>query len=326
MPTEISWTDETWNPLRGCTRVSPGCQHCYAERMSARGLPGHKSPTTGEPFAVMTPSGARWTGKVELIKSRLMEPLKWKKPRKIFVNSMSDLFHESVPDEWIVSIFQVMEKCPAHTFQILTKRGQRMFEFLSRRRWRNLGHSPAMGGDHHVAVIPGEHRPDDAAFLPNVWLGVSVEDQQRADERIPWLLRTPAAVRFVSAEPLLGLLEISRYLQPYWSPHSGADRPPWLDQVIVGGESGPGARPMRPDWVRSIRDQCIVAGVPFHFKQWGEYCDWDNLPDETYRRLDANGVQPCEGMIRVGKKWTGALLDGREWREFPRAAGAEVEE
>ena len=156
--TSIEWTDCTWNPVRGCSRVSEGCRNCYAERIAAR-FSNAGSVEAGEfvGFAERTPAGPRWTGRVELIKSKLQEPLHWKKPRRVFVNSMSDLFHESLPDGSIMDVFKIMAKCPSHTFQILTKRAGRALELLRNRRWRNFGYSPAMGGDHHAAIVPGEH-------------------------------------------------------------------------------------------------------------------------------------------------------------------------
>lgn len=255
MSTLIEWTDETWNPVRGCSRVSEGCRHCYAERQAARNLPGNRSPT--EPtasFAIYTEFGPRWTGKVELIESKLQEPLHWKKPRRVFVNSMSDLFHENLAYPDILHVFQTMAKCLRHTFQILTKRPGKMSELLSLCWWRNLGYSPAMGGDHWVKVIAGEQRPGDQNYLPNVWLGVSVEDQANKD-RIDILRQTPAAIRFLSIEPLLediGELDLTGI---HW--------------VIVGGESGPGERPLDVSWVRSVRDQCKAAKVPLFVKQLG---------------------------------------------------------
>jgi protein gp37 len=246
--------------VRGCSRVSPGCQHCYAEGIAAgRGRANKGKPFHG--FAVMKSDGPHWTGKVELIEDKLLEPLHWRKPRRVFVNSMSDLFHEELSRKVILSIWDVMRRCPKHTFQILTKRGEGMKEafetFLS----------------------------DDP--LPNVWLGVSVEDQQRADERIPLLLQTPAAVRFLSVEPLLGPVDLRRVRPradlgldalsgdrfiidgPGRSRFIWSDDHSHVDWVIVGGESGPGARPCDLAWIRSIRDQCQAAGVPAFIKQLG---------------------------------------------------------
>jgi protein gp37 len=268
--TEIAWCDSTWSPVRGCTRVSRGCEHCYSERMAARRLPGLMSPTTGEPFATMTPSGPRWTGRVELIESQLEVPLRWRKPRRIFVNSMSDTFHEAFPDSAIDRIFAVMALCPQHTFMVLTKRAERMREYGL--RCANMQAEDPFG-------------PMELSPFRRVWLGVSVEDQVTADERIPLLLQTPAAVRFISLEPMLGAVDLTRYLvarsvkdgyaevRRQFPADPAIPTPvhlrlrPSLDWVIVGGESGPDARPMHLDWARSVRDQCLAAGVPFFFKQ-----------------------------------------------------------
>ncbi len=198
--TKIEWTEHVWNCVRGCSRVSEGCRNCYAERMAARGLPGMRSPTTGESFAVMTPSGPQWTGRVELIESMLEVPLRRKKPTVYFVNSTSDLFHEALPDKAIDRVFAVMALCPEHTFLVLTKRPERMREYITCWGWT----------------------------LPNVWPGVSCEDQATADARIPLLLQTPAAVRFLSYEPALGPVDLTQWLPP---------NDPHLDWVICGGES-----------------------------------------------------------------------------------------
>ncbi len=313
---KIEWTDATWNPIRGCSRVSEGCRNCYAERQAAR-FSGRGQPYEGlaERVPVTKDTGGkfpqvlsepRWTGAVRLAKDQLELPLHWQKPRKIFVCSMSDLFHEKVPDEWIDRIFWIMEQVEWHTFQILTKRAQRMLAW--HRRWT--------GG--------GKRFPQSAtrSILPNVWLGVSVEDQKAADQRIPLLLQTPAAVRWVSYEPALGPLDLDGYL--------GRDirvaedvTGDGLDWVVCGGESGPGARPMQPDWARSVRDQCKAAGVPFFFKQWGAWA-WQSqitkplkVRDRT-KTLDLDQRSLCQRAIAIGKKAAGRLLDGREWNEFPR--------
>lgn len=341
---KIEWTDATWNPVRGCSRVSEGCRNCYAERLAARfSGPG----LWAEGLAENTPGGPRWTGRVELAPAaKLAEPLHWRKARRVFVNSTSDLFHEGLSNEEIAAVFGVMAACPQHTFQVLTKRPERMREWF---RWvaGGRGSPPALrcvdlAGNPLGAAINGAcmYWP-----LPNVWLGVSVEDQATADERIPLLLDTPAAVRFVSAEPLLGPLDLSPWLMArderdrrqgaaYWAftrsarakPPSLADPAayaPSLDWVITGGESGPGARPMHPDWARGLRDQCAAADVSFFMKQWGQWAPWDDdnwsLPagyddvaaDESAWRL--GGVS----FLGVGKKAAGRLLDGREHNASP---------
>jgi protein gp37 len=232
----IEWTDATWNPVTGCTKVSPGCKHCYAETFAERwrGVAGHPYEQGFD---------------LKLWPERLGAPRAWKAPRMIFVNSMSDLFHEDVPDKFIERVFRVMTDASRHTFQVLTKRADRLANWHAR-------HS-------------------EFWFAPNVWLGVSVEDRRFGLPRIPVLGALQASVRFLSIEPLLedlGSLQLEE-----------------VDWVIVGGESGPGARPMRAEWAISVRDQCREAGVPFFFKQWG-------------------GVR---------KKRHGRLLDGRTWDEMP---------
>jgi protein gp37 len=239
---KIEWTDATWNPVRGCTKVSPGCKHCYAETFAERfrGVPGHPYEQGFD---------------LRLVPEKLTEPLSWSDRRVVFVNSMSDLFQENVPDSYVDAITRVMEAAPWHTFQVLTKRSARLRETLSNRLLR-------------------------FAALRHVWWGVSVEDRRYGQPRMNDLRATPAAVRFLSIEPLLedlGSIDLSGI---HW--------------VIVGGESGPRARPMDPAWVKSIRDQCAEARVPFFFKQWG-------------------GVQ---------KKRAGRILEGRTYDEFPANAFA----
>jgi protein gp37 len=213
----IEWTDATWNPVRGCTRITPGCDHCYAETFAERfrGVPGHPYEQGFD---------------LRLIPGKLADPLRWAAPKMIFVNSMSDLFHKDVPEDYVAAVCRVMERASWHTYQVLTKRSSAMRDLL-------------------------RTRLQFAAGLPHIWWGVSVEDRAHGLVRIGHLQQAPAAVRFLSIEPLLedlGPIDLSGI---HW--------------VIVGGESGPGARPMEKDWVRSIRDQCRGAGVPFFFKQWG---------------------------------------------------------
>ena len=241
--TNIQWCDATWNPITGCSRVSKGCEHCYAETLAAGRLRHHPSR------AGLTDENGRWNGVVRLNKEWLWQPLGWRKPRRIFVVAHGDLFHERVPDKWIDGIFSVMSLAPQHVFQVLTKRPARMREYIKK------------------AASSGIMWP-----LPNVWLGTSVEDQKTADERIPALLETPAVVRWLSAEPLLGPIDFHK--APFGFLHSGhivpankSGRYEQIEWVVVGGESGPGYRPMDPDWARSIRDQCRLAGVPFFMKQ-----------------------------------------------------------
>jgi protein gp37 len=418
MTTKIEWCmnpdgtpGEVWNPVTGCQKVSAGCKNCYAERIAARFW------------------GERKFTDVQTHVDRLDIPFHWKKPRRVFVNSMSDLFHEDVPDKFIGSVWSKMLEFPKHTFLILTKRPLRMAETISR--------------------IVAECERKGLRQASNIWLGVSAEDQKTAEERIPYLLQTPAAVRFVSCEPLLGPVDLSKYLvrknetkvlgrdsvssreewrvddrrvreclesgcakgepldrrnqpNPMSTTESGTSIGPilpgqsndqleessrtgaqtglvsllWEDTrgndgqpqereypgqstgelgvsdllrsgdpldlhagasegeeqsrsilwVIAGGESGPGARPAHPDWFRGLRDQCQAAGVPYFFKQWGEWIEGDqwcasghklsDMPDKIYH--NDKPLEFCH-MFRVGKKAAGRLLDGREWNEFPKA-------
>jgi len=250
---------------------------------------------------------------VTLHPERLNEPLKWKTPRRVFVCSMGDLFHEDVHPYDIMRIFNVMEKAKQHTFLVLTKRPEKMLEFYKRLRPGNV-----IPGPYFSITGIGEGWAGSPPRLPdNIWLGITAENQQRANERIPILLQIPAAVRFVSVEPMLGPVDLSLSDGVDLSMSVGTGLKPGksylinsLDWVICGGETGPGARPMHPDWVRSLRDQCQAAGVPFFFKQWGEYgLNWLN---------DDNGkIEGSEWMDRMGKKKAGRILDGRTWDEMP---------
>lgn len=330
--TKIEWTDESWNPIVGCTIVSPGCTNCYAMRMADRVAATGTAPyyagltqrVKGKPV---------WTGAVGYAPDKTwLAPLRWRKPRMIFVNSMGDLFHEDVPDEMIDRAFAIMALTPWHTYQVLTKRDERMQAYARSLRDETMPDRVTIAACDIGYTVRGYagnaglvQRP-----LPNVWLGVSVEDQQRADERIPVLMKTPAAVRFVSAEPLLGIIDFSCFTchgcTGCGAPLANCEML-WmkskkccpdclhqnLDLVIVGGESGPGARPMHPDWPRSIRDQCQAAGVAFFFKQWGEWFSVSEVegPGEHYSFADGATVR------RTGKRLAGRTLDGREWNEMP---------
>ena len=283
--TKIEWSQKVWNPVRGCTRVSPGCEHCYAERQSARFI---KPGQYAHGFAERTPSGgSRWTGKLALIPEKLGEPLSWKQPALVFVNSMSDLFHERLSNRDIAAVFAIMAACPQHTFQVLTKRAARLPQWFD---WlgdvapvETLGRiAAAHTGRDFCDLSDGRPWP-----LPNVWLGVSVEDQKRANERVLDLLQTPAAVRFLSCEPLLGPLDLRSVgdealkvnaLNGGWEvPRNTAShrQEPRVHWVICGGESGPGARPMDISWMRSLQRQCEDAGVPYFAKQLGARPVWD---------------------------------------------------
>jgi len=286
---KIEWCDATWNIVTGCSVVSPGCTNCYAMRLAGTRLREHPSR---KGLTKCVNGNHVWTGEVRFNEQWLTQPLRWKRPRRIFVAAHGDLFHDNVPDEWIDRVFAVMALAPWHTFQVLTKRAARMRKYF-------FDH-PRVGGLQTYKVrqlhavdelIPWRTDASRAARdliaglepLPHVWLGVTAEDQVRANERIPDLLATPAAKRFVSIEPMLGPvdLELAQCTCPWPLDAKAtrhllgckADRRPhrrWsLDLVICGGESGPGARPMHPAWPRSIRDQCKAAVVPFFMKQMG---------------------------------------------------------
>jgi len=324
--TKIEWCKnkdgsqgKTWNPVTGCAKISPGCQNCYAERMAKR-LRGRCGYDAENPF------------KVTLHPDRLEEPMRWRKPSMIFVCSMGDLFHKDVPDDYIHQVYDAMEAAKQHTFIVCTKRPERMIPVLYETYY--LG-----GGD----------------YLSNVWHLCTAENQEMADKRIPELLRlrqhSPGwRVLGVSVEPMLGPINLRKWLfyqmrctkckDTGWV--TGLERPcqwcnpggefrssvspaekfkPKLDWVICGGETGPDARPMHPDWARSLRDQCQEAGVPFFFKQWGEYIHASQTPDNM-TNYDPEYFYDREwppGFARVGKKIAGRLLDGQEWNEMPEA-------
>ncbi|MFC4668373.1 DUF5131 family protein [Seohaeicola nanhaiensis] len=342
--TEIGWTDATWQPVTGCRVVTPGCTNCYAMKLAGTRLQHHPSRAG---LTRDSRSGPVWTGEVRFNEKWIDQPLRWKRPRRIFVCAHGDLFAEGVPDEWIDQVFAVMALASQHTFQVLTKRADRMRAYMndihgdedrcrdiieaSRKAGALLGDLPLLRDS--LVKLP----------LPNVWLGVSVEDQARADQRIPDLLATPAAVRFASVEPMLGpvnllitdarghdISALRGIACDPTDPEMADDyyRTEKLDWIICGGESGPGARPMHPDWARSLRDQCAAAGVPFFFKQWGR---WFPAPDRNpatfeglmrldgYRashqehqrqRLSREISQEWQPLLMAGKKTAGRLLDG----------------
>lgn len=368
----IEWTDATWNPITGCSVVSPGCTNCYAMKLAGTRLKHHESRNG---LTRDSKAGPVWTGEVRLNEQWLDQPLRWKTPRKIFVCAHGDLFAENVPDEWIV---RVMATCIAswllrgHVLQVLTKRAQRMRLLLNDATfWEEVNMQVAdLVRDTYDPLTIDDYGPGNMPW--GLWLGVSAEDQTRADERIPDLLATPAAVRFVSAEPLLGPIDIDRWIataevtckackrgfwlhnadpcehegggswtlacphcsncrcKPGWTPADARTvnmEPPadWIDRkvgrftkvhptipvrslidwVIVGGESGPDARPVHPDWVRSLRDQCAAAGTAFFFKQWGSHKPTSDCKHGTY-------------MIPASKKEAGRLLDGIEHSAMPQ--------
>jgi len=288
---KIEWTEKTWNPTTGCDKISQGCKFCYAEVM-ARRLKAMGSEKYKNGF------------KLALHEDALKIPYTWKQPKIVFVNSMSDLFHEKIPFEFIDKVFAVMYLADRHIFQVLTKRPERMLEYFTDPKTPIRISSEVMSLDQWYDIkLP----------LKNVWLGVSVEDQKTADERIPLLLQTPAEIRWISAEPLLGGINIELNK---------------LDWVVVGGESGSKARPMHPDWARKIRDNCKNAGVPFFFKQWGEYIAFNQMPKQEQLKLRRGEINhKIEKFIsepdnfiyhKLGKKRTGNLLDGKQYQEYPK--------
>ena len=433
--TGIEWTDATWNPTRGCRRISPGCERCYAERVAAFRL--SKPGQAYHGLAVVGPEGPRWTGRGAFVADALDLPLSWREPRKIFVDSMSDLFFEAFTDEEIAAVFGVMALACHHTYQVLTKRPARMRELLTRldlatcleaamKQGVNITKrqsqavraalpkdSPFLDANAHAALWP----------LPHVWLGTSVESQLYAEERVPELLRTPAAVRFLSVEPQLGPVDLSRWLQPitpmraedapatwaewtwpewvppevrqqieeFWRVDWGRGPKAWLRDCVVqgsppfgarmeqrgrdgyadcsgrwvhawnnigrlidadgkahfssipsrglfdfsprrcwqplhwvisGGESGPDARPMHLPWPRLLRDQCLAAGVPFFFKQWGAWVPEGHEGDALLGRKARTLPDADEGrdLFCVGKALAGRRLDGAEHSQFPEVA------
>lgn len=347
----IEWTEHTWNPIVGCTIVSPGCTNCYAMKMAARIEKMHAGLVVkgsgGAAHYLGTTKSVKgnsvWTGKLALAPEIILnEPLRRKKPTTYFVNSMGDLFHEDCPDEWIDQVFARMALAPQHTFQILTKRAERMRRYLGpfdQRRADSLGRKVIkLGYDGPLECLPWP--------LPNVWLGVSAERQQEADKRIPELLATPAAVRFVSCEPLLGLVDLASIKVPrsYGSflfdalrgvgrtwhdePFTNSLDGRRLDWAIVGGESGANARPCSTEAVRLLRDQCEAAGVAFFLKQWGEWLPVDSghpgLAGPGFGQFDhCRTNSPGNAThVRIGKKAAGRLLDGVEHNGFPNTQTA----
>ncbi len=354
--TGIEWTDATWNPIRGCSRVSEGCRHCYAETQAARiiTMDRGRGITEGEgSYDGLLAKGGQWNGTLRMVPELLGQPYRWTAPRRIFVNSMSDLFHEAVPFEYIAAVFAVMAVTTRHTYQVLTKRPQRMLEFF---KWvddfesvfpgdRVMEHWPKhLEWQPHAAGRGGYDNCGPAWPLENVWIGVSVENQAAADERVPLLLQTPAAVRWVSMEPLLGPVDLSvEYLRsklgyyPFKLPSEHRTTlVDLLDWVVVGGESGQNARPMHPSWARVLRDQCFTSGAAFLFKQWGEWAPGENVLRQrghvrtaslaldgqwlfSDENLSTEGghVDDEPDLYRIGKRAAGRLLDGVQYDGYP---------
>lgn len=297
--TTIEWTDRTWNPVTGCDKVSQGCKFCYAEAITNR-------------F-----QGKGNFNKINLHENRLIQPFSWRNPQKIFVNSMSDLFHEKVPFEFIDKVMTVMFQNPKHTFQVLTKRAKRADEYY----------------EYRALKFDGTELEDNTVVLPdNLWLGVSVEDQKTANERIPILMNIPAAVRFISAEPLLGpinLISCEAYSVKNTKLFGRKQFIRKLDWVICGGESGNGARPMHPKWASDLQEQCQVCTIPFFFKQWGTWQPIFPSPDlpiaesKSICRINLAGGQGLHGeeltfFRRQKKKNTNRKLKDIEYSEFPK--------
>lgn len=338
----MKWWDESWNPILGCSPASVGCANCYAERLHTQRnkafLAGEKVPGCyAEPF-----------DQVRLFPERIAEPLGWRKPRRVFVGSMTDLFHPQVEDWWLDRVFAVMALTSWHTFMLLTKRAERMRDYVTAlisgardlttaRRDMGLGLFDGLGA---VATV--------REGLPNVWLGTTAENQAMADLRIPVLLDTPAARRFVSVEPMLGPVDLHDYLRPGGPKcphvdgedgcctHPDAPTPECfpgsgcpehngkhLDWVICGGESGPGARPMNPVWARILRDQCAASFVPFLFKQWGEWTPTvggrvhDDCQISPGFKADRHDWEGDVRSYRVGSRAAGRVLDGRTYDAMP---------
>lgn len=371
--TSIEWSDAVWNPVSGCTRASAGCDNCYAVKMTHRlSLMGQAEKYGG--LTVLNGKGERhFNGVVRTHEDALTIPLKWRKPRKVFVNSMSDLFHRDVPFEFIDKVFAVMALTPHHTYQVLTKRPERMAEYFApHERPRPMVTMPqgkrAPAPSHlssrftreeMVVLAAGEFLPDDAPRgvmasmkwpLPNVWLGTSVENQAAADERIPHLLKCPAAVRFLSCEPLLGPVDLAavRTDQGHGSQvdclgnvyydgrlqNDAFDIMLKVDWVIVGGESGSNARDYRMEWDLAIERQCRAAGVAYYRKQLGAHPLLDYYTqDESLREWALSGrhrvLVPCrsgwyehhtrDGQPRPGSVIAPILRDkkGGDWSEWP---------
>jgi len=287
MATKIEWTEATWNPIIGCSKISPGCENCYAEKMAGRlsnivSTAHYLRVVEQNVSAPFVHRGLQiWNGQTHFVESALDKPLKRKKPTMYFVCSMGDLFHESVPFEWIDKVMAVIAQTPQHTFQILTKRADRMNKYFERSEY-DFGYK----------------------ITPNIWLGVTVENQEQADKRIPILLEIPAAIRFVSIEPMLGQIYLTDFENPFYNYIDKTENINSIDWVICGGETGTKARPMHPDWVRSLRDQCKETNTPLFFKSWGEYAPF------THEK----GFE----MVKVGKKKSGNLIDGKQYRDFPK--------
>ncbi len=306
MGSKIEWTDENWSPVTGCSKISPGCLNCYGERLSRRNTRRKWLPWTV----------ANMMKNVVVDPYKLYVPFRWYEPRLVFVCHMGDLFHEAIAEEFVDDVFGIMGAAWWHTFQVLTKRPDRMRDHLLRRKheiirraifWNKVLHEGAFRAKTYARLgLPGWP-------LPNVWPGTSIEDQERADERTPYLLGTPAALRFISAEPLLGSLDIRPYIEQRWQKRDPLEdevdltRPlRRLDWVIAGGESGPRARPFDLDWARDLRDQCREAGIPFFMKQMGTHWARNNCARGTHYNYKGGNPEEWPEDLRIrempGKK------------------------
>ena len=336
--TSIEWAHATVNAISGCSVISPGCKNCYAMRAGVHNRPHH--PSRG-----LTQQGAHgqhvWTGGVRLNEDWLKRPLTWAKPRRIFWNAHGDPFHPAVPQEWVDRELAIAALTSQHRHLILTKRSDRMRRFFE----NNHLAERVLGWCRYFGFLP-----DSAKWqwpLPNVWLGVSVEDQKRADERIPDLLATPAALRWLSCEPLLEPIDVRDYTWPVCKSMPGKYRTweeaaaagelsykrqalvaasaTFIEWIVAGGESGPGARPVHPDAFTTLRDQCDNAGVPFLFKQWGEWIGRAHLTEAQKLQLKGKQFHAKTESVRLGRNEAGRLLDGRRHDAYPELFNWELE-
>ena len=331
MPSKIEWTNETWNPVIGCSKISEGCENCYAEKMAFRlaHMEWSNDYRKLNYCNVICPDTKKWTGKTQFVKEAITKPLEWKKPRKIFVCSMGDLFHETISFESIDMLMAIITCSPQHTFQILTKRPERMLEYFTQDKrkliegWEDASYEIGISdknGEPDGAACYIYNRSQDEWPLKNIWLGVTCENQQRTNERLPVLLKIPAAKKFISCEPLLGDIDFYKFSSSLPSDKNH----PWrneailfgIDWLIVGGETGTNASPMHPDWARNLKYQCIPAKVPFFFKGWGEYAPHMAYLNKSIKTVCHNTIE--YNMCKVGKTKSGSLLDGVEYNEMPK--------
>lgn len=324
---------ESWNPVIGCLKKSEGCKNCYALRMAMR-IAGMERKTGRINYRAALMPGANnkqneWNGLTFLADDKkVLQPLSWKTPRVIFVCSMGDLFHENTPFEWVDRVMAIAAVLPKHIFIVLTKRAERMAKYFGQgkeklvKRWEDAIYEMGIADKNedpdaaacflYNRCLSGAKVKDWGWPLSNMWVGVTAENQERANERLPYLLHVEASVKFVSVEPMLGPVDLSVWM------YSGFVEPPFIDVinwVICGGESGHKARPLHPDWVRELRDQCRKAGVPFFFKQWGEWST--DYPDGKNLQYMGQTYQFNTTFYKIGKKAAGNVLDGKKWEKWP---------